>query len=111
MPTTSRGVTTVGSEEIQPPPRNAKFLEFVKSDGNAFIRPTPTQPVKDASGQVNFYRLVPLDEKSSTMWRKKIGSKVASMLGYSSKSAIVVCHNATDNEYRRCRLLLSCGLA
>ncbi|KIM34322.1 hypothetical protein M408DRAFT_59947 [Serendipita vermifera MAFF 305830] len=79
-----RGTTTIGPEEIQPPPSNSKFLSFENSDGDASIRPSPTQLSRDATGRINYFRQVSLDEKSSTQWRRKIGSKVAFMLGKSN---------------------------
>lgn len=88
MPTVSRGATTLGSEEIRPPPAGVKYLKFEKSDGNDAIRPTPTNP--SGSGPVNYYRQVPLDEKNSTEWRRKIGGKVAAMLGKPSKSVVLL---------------------
>jgi hypothetical protein len=77
---TVRGASTLGKEEIKPPPSDALLLRFPKSDGDASIRPSPIGPAKDASGHWNYFRPVPLDEKASTEWRRKIGSKVAEML-------------------------------
>jgi hypothetical protein len=84
----ARGVTTLGKEETRPPPSDALLLHFSKSDGDASIRPSPTGPTRDATGRWNYFRPVPLDEKTSTEWRRKIGSKVAEMMSIPSQSFI-----------------------
>ena len=80
-----RGTITLGLEEIKAPPANAPLLRFPKSDGDASIRPTPSNgPAKDSSGSWNYFRQVPLDERMSTEWRRKIGNKVAEMMNIPS---------------------------
>jgi hypothetical protein len=92
----TRGVSTLGKEEIKPPPSNALLLHFPKSDGDASIRPSPIGPARDASGRWNYFRPVPLDEKASTEWRRKIGSKVAEMMSKLSQSFIRYLRDASD---------------
>jgi hypothetical protein len=83
-----RGSTTLGSEEIKPPPPNARWITFEQSDGDFSIRPEPRNPERDSSGKWNFFRQVPLDERQSTEWRRKIGNKLAEMLNYKGEEAL-----------------------
>jgi hypothetical protein len=92
----SGGVATLGKEETKPPPSNAILLHFTKSDGDASIRPSPIGPAKDGSGRWNYFRPVPLDEKTSTEWRRRIGSKVAEMMSKPSQPFICNICDASD---------------
>jgi hypothetical protein len=64
-----------------PPPEDARFLEFHQSDGDSSRWPQPHPgPSRDPDGKLNYYRPLGLDERGSTDWRKKIGIKVAELM-------------------------------
>ncbi|CCA71866.1 hypothetical protein PIIN_05801 [Serendipita indica DSM 11827] len=76
----ARGV--VDEITLVAPPANCQFLKFPRSDGKAYIRPSPRDgPARNADGRLNYFRALPLDEKTSMTWRLKVGQKVAEMMG------------------------------
>ncbi|KAF8269802.1 hypothetical protein EI94DRAFT_1724363 [Lactarius quietus] len=71
-------------------PANPVYLEFGKSDGDTKQLPANTKEVVDADGQVNYMKLLTLDDSSNIHWRTQIAMKVAERMGKPAGSSYVL---------------------
>ena len=79
----SHGSTTrVLNSTLEPPPADARWIEFSRTDGSPDKWPVFTTE-RDINGTINFFRPIHIDEKSAVDWRKKIGKHLAELLNYS----------------------------
>lgn len=61
---------------IEPPPTDALWIEFPRTDGDQNRWPVFTGE-RDNDGNINFLRPVDIDERSAVDWRKKVGKHLA----------------------------------
>ena len=79
----SHGPTArVLNSTLEPPPADARWIEFPRTDGNPDKWPVFTGE-RDTNGAINFFRPIHIDEKSAVDWRKKVGKHLAELLNYS----------------------------
>lgn len=71
------------NSSVEPPPTDARWIEFPKTDGDRQRWPVFTGE-RDTDGNINFFRPVHIDEKSAVDWRKKVGKQIAELRGYAS---------------------------
>lgn len=74
---------TGGSHALPP---NPDWVEFSRTDGDRSTWPTNTTYVV-TNGEVNYFRVVDIDESLSVMWRKAVGPKIAEQMGLPRMSA------------------------
>jgi len=79
----SHGSTTrTINSTVEPPPADARWIEFPNTDGSHHKWPEFTGE-RDTDGNINFLRPVHIDEKSAVDWRKKVGKYLAEVCNYS----------------------------
>ncbi|KZT71979.1 hypothetical protein DAEQUDRAFT_763465 [Daedalea quercina L-15889] len=61
-------------------PDNPEWITFPRSDGDPKCLPKNTERIVDSKGEVNYMRVVLLDESAAINWRVSIGSQLATML-------------------------------
>jgi hypothetical protein len=74
--------TRVLNSTLEPPPADARWIEFPRTDGSRKKWPVFTSE-RDTSGNINFFRPIHIDEKSAVDWRKKVGKHLAELRNYS----------------------------
>lgn len=74
------GPSEPSEADLETYPANALFLDFQGTDGDESRWPVYTG--RTVNGEINYMRPVDLMEKGNFDWRKKVGSKLAEMLGY-----------------------------
>jgi hypothetical protein len=77
---------------LEPPPADARWIEFPRTDGDRGKWPVSTGE-RDTGGNINFFRPVHIDEKSAVDWRKKVGKHLAELRNYSGM------HRPDDSRY------------
>lgn len=76
---------------IEPPPADALWIEFPRTDGNRKRWPMFAGE-RDNDGNINFFRPVDIDEKAAVDWRKKVGKHLAECRKLSSMFLPVISH-------------------
>lgn len=92
------GIRRSGVHQLPP---NPVYVEFPRSDGDRKTWPTDTECIVD-KGQVNYFRLVELDESLAILWRKTVGMKVAESLGLPGASESLMVVAAPSLRYILC---------